>query len=179
MGVAEVIGFVRRALQGIEVDEVEIDPGDGALETATHFGPPGDDAQPLDGDHAAVVEGSGEQLVVGYLDPVNARITGPGERRIYSRRADGEVVASVLLESDGTVTVESIEGSVVVVIGADGIVRLGSAGASKGVARVGDSVRVTIPTGTDLVDPETGTTLNPIVIDGEITGSSGTVTAED
>ncbi len=62
----------------------------------------------------------------------------------------------------------------------DATVRLGSAAATKGVAREGDSVRVTIPTGTFLTSA-TGGVLNPspVNVSGTITSASSTVTAED
>lgn len=116
---------------------------------------------------------------MGYLDAANAGQAAAGEKRIYSRNGDGAVVADVWLKANGDVIVTSSEGGVVVVVGADGIVRLGAAGAAKGVARIGDSVRVTIPSGTAVVNPDTGQTTSAVTIDGEITSASGTVTAAD
>lgn len=98
----------------------------------------------------------------------------PSRRRLLEDLpADAMVIgkvggATVRIRDDGEVHIT------------DATVRLGSASATKGVARNGDAVQVTIPVGTFLT-AATGGVLNasPVVVDGEITSASSTVMAED
>ena len=98
-----------------QVLDVIIDPGGGALVTAPHFGAPGDDAKPLAGDKAVTVksQGSGKEVVVGYLDEANEGISKNGERRIYARDSDGVIVADVHCKAGGNTTINAGTVSVV------------------------------------------------------------------
>lgn len=105
--IATLLSFVRGSVDDAQVADVAIDPGGGASVTAQHFGPAGDDAQPLPGDFVATIDGtgSGAQTAVAYLDPANAGVAAAGEKRIYSRDADGVPIAVVWLRSDGTIEI--------------------------------------------------------------------------
>jgi hypothetical protein len=133
--IAELLSFTRATVDEAKISDVKVDPGGGANITARHYSAPGDDSHPLPGDSVVLVEapGAGAQSAVGYLDPVNEGQAAAGEKRVYSRNADGEPVAEVWLKSDGEVLVRSIEGGSVVRIAPDGIVHLGD---SDGAAEI-------------------------------------------
>lgn len=181
--IGKLLQFVRGDVDGVTVADSVIDPGGGDNLSAPHYACPGDDSQPLADDFVATTTGTGAgaETAVGYLDPKNAGVAEPGEKRIYARKTDGTICAVVHLKNNGDVVLESVDGSVVVKLGADGNVRLGANGANKGVARVGDSVRVTIPANSFLVAAVGGGTLNgaPVNVDGTITSSSNHVFAID
>lgn len=178
--ITEILGVTRTDEDGAPVEDIQIDGGGGANVTARHVAPPGDDSPPLAGDKAFVVEGpqTGSEVAVGYLDGT-AKHAAPGEKRIYARDSGGKVVAHVWLKGNGDVVIESLEGGVVVNVGHDGIVRMGSDSASAGVARLGDKVQVTIPASTFLVAAQAGVmNPSPVVVDGEITEASSVVMAD-
>lgn len=178
--ITEILGVTRTDEDGAPVEDIQIDAGGGANVTARHVAPPGDDSPPLAGDKAFVVEGpqTGSEVAVGYLDGA-AKQAAPGEKRVYARDSSGNVVAHVWIKGNGDVVIESIEGGVVVNVGHDGIVRMGSDSASAGVARLGDKVQVTIPASSFLVAAQAGV-LNPspVVVEGEITEASSVVMAD-
>lgn len=103
--IGTLLSFVRGSVDDAQVADVAIDPGGGANITAQHFGPAGDDAQPLPGDFVAAIDGtgSGAQTAVAYLDPANAGQAAAGEKRIYSRDGNGVPIAVVWLKADGTI----------------------------------------------------------------------------
>lgn len=100
------MGVIGEVLEFTHTDEgafVKCDIG-GEFITAEHYGPPGDDSYPLPGDFVAISAsvGEGNYQVDGYWDPKNPGSSGLGERKLYSRDADGNVVGYVLLKNDGT-----------------------------------------------------------------------------
>lgn len=115
MGViARVLSFVRRAVNGAQTSDVKLDPGGGPNRTAQHFAAPGDDSHPLAGDYcyAAPTPRRGGLAVLGYVDPVNAPASAPGERRLYARDPQtGDVTGEVWLKSDGAIEVVNGSGS--------------------------------------------------------------------
>ena len=132
-------------------ETVQIDTGGGATVEAEHFAPAGDDSPPLPGDYAATVPGSGKGglQVTGYADPDNERVAAAGEKRIYSRDSDGNVIGTVWLKGDGSILAENSAGTFRLT--SDGKiyhsgpeVLLGTA-AGRRVACVGDLVAVTVP----------------------------------
>lgn len=67
------------------------------------FAPSGEDAPPLKDDLVALmeVEGTGNMASVGVL--AKSQGAKPGEKIIYSRNENGEVVAKIHLKNDGSV----------------------------------------------------------------------------
>ena len=132
-------------------ETVQIDTGGKATQEAEHFAPTGDDSPPLPGDYAATVPGSGKGglQVTGYSDPDNTRVAAAGEKRIYSRDSDGNVIGWIWIKGDGAI--EGGNDNATVTISPDGTVtidapevRLGTA-AGRQVACVGDLVAVAVP----------------------------------
>jgi hypothetical protein len=117
---ATIVEFLRSVVDGAQAPEAKVDRGGGDALTAYHFAPPGDDSQPLPGDVAFLGrdEGAGNAQLLGYQDPRNAGVAGPGEKRIYARSSDGTPVCEVWLKTDGSVVVSN--DAVSVELGADG-----------------------------------------------------------
>lgn len=120
--IGRLLAFSRGTRKGAQVAMSKIDPGGGYNVTSEHFGAPGDDGQPLPGDYVVAVRvpRTGGSVAVGYLDPTNAGQAGPGERRLYSRAADGALMAWIWLKADGSVVIENDGGgSIVMAPGGD------------------------------------------------------------
>ena len=111
--IALVQKVIRTERHEAKITDIQVDPGGGASFVGENYGAPGDDYTPLLTDYAATmgVAGSGRSVIVGYLDPKNADITEPGERRIYSRNSEGVIQAEFWLKSDGSVIVTNEGGS--------------------------------------------------------------------
>jgi hypothetical protein len=129
--------------------DVQVDPGGGPTVTAEQFLDAGDDSQALPGDSAALVKapGQGRSLVVGYADTKNAPLAADGERRQYSRDAEGTPVAQFWLKADGSIVIEVLEGlTAPITIKSAGTITVESPNVLLGpapgqpVARVGDLV---------------------------------------
>lgn len=95
--------------EGVPVVNVKIDPGGQATFTGENFAPAGDDSLPLPADSAVVVDASGRDVVVGYVDPKNEGKAAPGEKRTYARDAAGKVVAEIWAKANGDVAITSLE----------------------------------------------------------------------
>lgn len=123
MGViGRLLEFARGVRKGAQAAVSKIDPGGGYNVTAEHFGAPGDDGQPLPGDYVVAVRvpRTGGSVAVGYLDPTNVGQAGPGERRIYSRAADGAPMAWAWFKADGSIEITNDGGgSIVMAAGGD------------------------------------------------------------
>lgn len=104
--IAKVLSFTHTTSNGAVVSDVKGDPGGGANLTAQHFQPAGDDASPLPGDYVLFAPGQreGKVMATGYVDPNSARVSGPGEKRIYARNSLGIVVAEIHIKSTGEIT---------------------------------------------------------------------------
>jgi hypothetical protein len=124
--VAEVLDSTRVNDEGAHGLDVKCDPGGGDNVTAFHFADAGDDGRPLPGDFVALEDssGSGAEQATGYADTKNAGKALPGEKRIYSRDAEGAIVAEVWLQGDGKI-------EMITPIG----VRLGAANASEAIPK--------------------------------------------
>ena len=112
MGLIAVLkSFSRVIRNGANVSDVKVDAGGGDNKTAEHFSAPGDDSSPLPGDYAmmASTRKSGGLAAVGYIDPANEHITGPGGKRIYSRSENGVIVADIWLKNDGSIAITGID----------------------------------------------------------------------
>lgn len=144
---ATIVEFVRSVVDGTQAPEAKVDRGGGDAVTGYHFAPPGDDSQPLPGDLAFLGrdEGAGNAQLLGYQDPKNAGVAGPGEKRIYARSSAGAPVCEVWLKADGSVLVSNEACSVE--LGADGAVALANATGSVSLDASGN-VTATTPLGT-------------------------------
>ncbi len=69
--------------------------------SARLYGPAGDDSPPLDDDRIALmkIDGSGKWIAVGVL--MKSDSAEPGEKKLYSRDANGNVKAEIYLKKDG------------------------------------------------------------------------------
>lgn len=70
--------------------------------------PGGDDSRPLPNDDGYTAQwgNSGRFVVLGFFDYGN-KIAKPGEKRIYGRDADGNVMSHVYLQNDGTIEIKN------------------------------------------------------------------------
>lgn len=134
---ATVVEFLRSTVEGVPTPEAKVDRGGNDLVTGYHFAPAGDDAQPLPGDVAYLGGdlGAGNAQILGYQDPQNAGVAGPGERRLYARAADGTIKAQVWLKADGSILLANDAGSMTVA--ADGAISLAAGGATGELAADG------------------------------------------
>lgn len=141
-------GTVKRfERDGAKADAI-VDTGGINTRTAEHFEGAGDDSQPLPDDAAALQPGAGTggKQALGYSDPVAGnKVADPGEKRIYSRNpTTGAAVAAVYCKNDGTIMIESLNGSPIEIKSTGRVtvdspdVRLGEGG--RQVACVGDFV---------------------------------------
>lgn len=146
---ASVTEFHRNSDQGTPTPELKCDAGDGDPSTVGHFTPPGTDAQPLAGDVAYLGDdvGRGNEQATGYQDPKNPGVAGPGEHRIYSRAADGSIVAEIWAKADGSILVRSVLAGSTAELGADGSIDLSNAAGGLAVDAAGN-VTATTPLGT-------------------------------
>jgi hypothetical protein len=145
---ADILAVERTLRDGIHVTEVRVDQGGGDVATGDHVAPAGDDSCPIPGiDDASVVDssGAGNVQVVGYSDPNNAPKTAPGEKRLYVRDEEGELVAELWLKHDETV-IEAFKADYPIRIKTTGAVILDSPdvrlsdSAGREVACVGDMI---------------------------------------
>jgi hypothetical protein len=134
--IAKILGYARK---DTESDDITADPGGGNLVTANPAQPAGDDSQPLPGDYVAAVRvpGLNRMVSVGVFDTQSERISGPGEKRLYGRSADGDTVCHVWLKADGTVLVSN--GSGAITLQPDGVVDING-------ATIGTDGTITSPT---------------------------------
>jgi hypothetical protein len=111
--VAYLLSFDRVIEDGAHGADVKCDPDGGNIVTAPHFADPGDDSAPLPGDYVALDEssGSGGEHATGYADVRNAGKAGPGEKRLYARKADGAPIAELWLKADGSVVISNAVGT--------------------------------------------------------------------
>lgn len=96
----------------VSSNEITIDLGGGQIVQVSQYGVPGLDAKPLTDDLCATVTTPGEagETAVGFLDPANISDVENGEVRLYSRDADGTILASVRCYQDGKIRLENDNG---------------------------------------------------------------------
>ena len=100
------VTVLKDAIEGdektLEVTALISDPGsmEGAQGT-----PAGVDSRPLLDDIAIGVRlpGSDEWAIVGYLDLKNGSTVSPGETKVYSREASGDIAIAIDLKKNGTI----------------------------------------------------------------------------
>lgn len=161
---ATVVEFLRSVDQGVPTPEVKFDRGGDDTVTGYHFTPPGTDAPPLPSDVGYLGDdlGTGNAQAIGYQDPKNAGVAGPGEHRIYARASDGTIKAQVWLKADGSIliandlgsaelgpdgTITLTAGQASAELGADGAINLSNAAGGIAVDAAGNVVATT-PLGT-------------------------------
>lgn len=112
--IGAILNFLRGASNSeTEVPEITTDTGGGFNQTAQVFNPPGDDSPPLPGDDFAVLtetQKTGNVAACGFIDTKNVGSAKPGEKRLYSRDANGNIVASVYMDNAGNVRLENSNG---------------------------------------------------------------------
>lgn len=146
---ATVVSTERKVEEdGTQVIDVHVDVN-GDAEVLELYQAPGEDSLPMPGDSALEQEapGTGIKAVVGFNDPVNVGTAAPGERRGYSRQADGTPAAEYHLKANGDVVIRTFvatgkifiqSGGPVIVDSPD--IRVGDETASRPIACVGDIV---------------------------------------
>lgn len=102
------MGIISTVLSVVGID-IKVDRGSGDNVTAQGFTASGDDSPALPGDYCALsnAAGSGRQTAVAYRDSKNQGIAAPGEKRIYARDQEGNVVSSMWLKGDKTTEIEN------------------------------------------------------------------------
>jgi hypothetical protein len=151
MGRTGIVTAVERHDEdGVQVVDVQCDPGGGATVTAELYQGPGDDALPLPGDSVALQEGTGQGIeqAVGFSDGKNAGTAEGGERRLYGRSDEGDPVCEIHLKKNGRILIKVLKtGGAPIDIESDGVinvkspdVRLGSTPGGRKIACVGDLV---------------------------------------
>ena len=118
--IGRVLSFGRRIINGVQRGQVKLDVGGASIITGAHLSDAGDDSQPLPGDYLVTVgvQSTGREVVVGYTDPKNLAVAGPGEKRLYSRSLAGITKAWLHLFADGSARIENTLG--VIELKADG-----------------------------------------------------------
>lgn len=105
------MGLLARVIQIENGDDNEViqtvEAHYGENKYCDQFSSSGDDAPPLPEDRVVLVdiEGTGNACVVGTL--VYSQGAEPGEKLIYSRNSDGDLVAKIHLKKDGKIEVEA------------------------------------------------------------------------
>lgn len=161
---ASVVEFLRSNVEGVPTPEAKCDRGGNDTVTGYQFAPAGSDAQPLPGDVAYLGDdaGAGNAQILGYQDPKNAGLAGPGECRLYARASDGTIRAQVWLKADGSILLSNEHGTATLgpdgaisltagqasaTLGADGAISLGNGTGSLAIDAAGN-VTATTPLGT-------------------------------
>lgn len=131
-----------------------------------HIEPFGFTSNPKDGAEALVFPLNEDEEIVLVVADRRYRIKGLARGEVALYDTEGQSVIFRTAPTRLAIT--------------SGDVRVGSDSASKGAARNGDAVRVSIPAGT-VVTAATGAVLNPapILLDGTIIEGSATVKVED
>ena len=112
--IARLLSFSRSQRGSSMVSDVKCDPGGEPLVTVEHFSDIGDDSYPLRMDYVALSDdrGTGREMSIGYLDPLNEQLSEPGDKRIYARNATSGVEAvSLWLKNDHTAVLSNPNGS--------------------------------------------------------------------
>ena len=105
------MGVLARVMKTENGDDLEViqtvEAHYGEYKYCEQFSSCGDDAPPLPQDRVVLVdvEGTGNACSVAAL--VHSQGAEPGEKLIYSRNDDGELVAKIHLKNDGKIEVEA------------------------------------------------------------------------
>ena len=90
-----------QVVQTVIEDEIDATP-------ALLINPSGDESAPQEGDRIAVLLIGNFRIAIGGLDQI-APESEQGEKRFYSRTADGSIAASISINSDGSIVFDSVE----------------------------------------------------------------------
>lgn len=105
-------GIVRN---GAKLSESKVNTGGGFIINAEHFASPGDDSYPLAGDIVNIVplprSSGNDGVATGYADVKNTKKAQPGDKRIYSRTAEGIAISEVWLKNTGEIVVSNANGT--------------------------------------------------------------------
>ena len=150
----------------------------GKNQLCKQFGASGEDAPPLPEDRVLLVkvDGSGRYVSAGVLSVSQG--AKPGEKILYSRNADNEVMALIKMLQDGVI---KIEAAADVTVDSDAKIML--QGGGKAAARKGDKVKVTIPAGSFITTVSGGSgapavgvaNVSPVTVEGTIEEGSDSV----
>lgn len=136
------IGKILNTVFGLRgVREVRADIGGKNIRSCPQFQPANEDSVPLRDDYAVIlpIKTVAHDPVVGYVDVKNhtdASPVGPGEKRIYSRDANGNIVAEAFFQADGTLYIQSDNG--ITVDSSNGVVINGTVTVDGDLAITGD-----------------------------------------
>lgn len=110
--VARLLSVLSGSKNDVKYNDVKVDAGGDNNLTVQHFQPSGEDSKPLKNDYVMVVEipRTGGAVAVGYLDPQNEPQAADGEKRLYSRNANGEPITTLWLKNDGGCTIFNDKG---------------------------------------------------------------------
>lgn len=118
--ISRVLSFFNFTRNNETFRNVKGDVGGGDIGNHYFFSDAGDDSRPLPDDYVAIVESNEEGVfdAVGCADPKNESVAAAGEKRIYSRNSEGEIVSEVYLKNSGEIESKNENGSSK--LGADG-----------------------------------------------------------
>ncbi len=107
--ISRILDTIRRVRYGANVTDVKVNKGSSITISAENYASAGDDANPLPNDYAILSEipRIGTYASHGFIDPKNANITNPGEKRIYARDSSGTIKATIYLKNDGEIVIEN------------------------------------------------------------------------
>lgn len=84
----------------------------------------GDDTCPIDGDEVAIIEVSKSyRIVIACNDPI-APTVDEGERKIYSRDSNGDIISFLYLKNDGSIELTSLDAVSIKVSNSEGFFEL-------------------------------------------------------
>ena len=112
--IGKLLSFTRVLRNNAKLSDVKLNPGGNPNITAEHFADSGDDSYPMPDDYAFISEsnGTGRGAAVGYVDVKNDQKALLGEKRIYARDQDGNMVVEQWLKNTGESTLDNMNGSV-------------------------------------------------------------------
>lgn len=146
--IGQILSFLHITKNDANVSEITVDLGGGDTEASEFYTGVGDDSQPLTGDYLFTINqhGGKKSIAVAYLDPKLSPVAEPGDKRIYSRSADGSVVASVWLKNTGEMVFENEKATITLEADGEMILTNGSATATLKTSGVVDVNGATITT---------------------------------
>lgn len=111
--ITEITAVEQNERNGVEFRQLKVNAEATWALTVEQFSSAGDDSPPMTGDYAATTSltRKGGQAAVGYIDPKLTPVSNPGEKRVYSRDANGAEVAQLYLKNDGSVQLSNSAGS--------------------------------------------------------------------